>query len=448
MSRPWRTATWVALLTLATLLVAQAVSFAVVWALPSPAAPQMNLQEALQVLAGERPAGPLGLRRWQQPHAPAGIDNAWMSRVAAARLRVPRERVRTVWQRSADPTAVQVQVIKQGHLLDSGPEQRATVEEALLLPGLRWPAFELAVQQPGGGWQVVGADYSALLQWRQQVLLALLAGAVLLAPLAAWLALRLTRPLRLLADASADLSLQSPVALPVAGPREVQVLAVAMNDARDRLREQTHDVTRMLAAVAHDLRTPLTGLRLRADSAPPAQAERMVADIARMTTMIDQVLDYARGELHPAQRQPTDLRALLQECAGHAQARGAAVQIQHADDLTASVDALLLRRALDNLIDNAIRYAGAADLRLQQQGDVVVLEVADRGPGIADADKPRLLQPFQRHEGSRNRGTGGTGLGLTVAQGAARQHGGVLELLARDGGGLVARLCLPLTSRD
>jgi signal transduction histidine kinase len=434
----------VALLTLATLLVAQAVSFAVVWALPSPPAPQMNLRQALQVMAGERDAADLGLRRWRQPQPPAGNDNDWMSSVVAARLGLPRARVRTVWQRSADPAAVQVQVIKQGQLLASGPEQRDTVEEALLLPGLLWPAFELAVQDQDGQWTAVGADYSALLQWRRQVLLALLAGAVLLAPLAAWLALRVTGPLRRLADASADLSLQSTARLPVEGPREVQVMAEAMNAARERLRDQTHDVTRMLAAVAHDLRTPLTGLRLRADSAPPAQAERMVADIARMTSMIDQVLDYARGELHPAQRHPIALHLLLEECVQHAQARGADVRLTHARQVSVAVDVLQLRRALDNLIDNAVRYAGAAELRLEVADAEVMLDVADRGRGIAEADRARLLQPFQRHEGSRNRSTGGIGLGLAVAQGAARQHGGQLHLLPRDGGGLIARICLPL----
>ena len=172
MKRPWRTATWVALLILATLLVAQLVSFAVVWAVPSPAAPQMSLLDAVQVMGG-RAAAPLGLRRWSQANAPAGVDNDWMSAVAAAQLQVPRARVRTVWRRTPDPAVVQVQVIKQGQLLQTGPEQRATVEQALLLPGLRWPAVELAVQQPDGRWSVVGANHSELLQWRRQVLLAL-----------------------------------------------------------------------------------------------------------------------------------------------------------------------------------------------------------------------------------------------------------------------------------
>ncbi|MDV3516315.1 HAMP domain-containing sensor histidine kinase [Stenotrophomonas sp. C1657] len=429
------------MLTLSTLLVAQLVSFAVVWAVPSPAAPQMSLLDAVQVMAG-RAATPLGLRRWSQASAPIGADNDWMSTVAAAQLRVPRERVRTVWQRTPDPAAVQVQVIKQGQLVQTGPEQRATVEQALLLPGLRWPAFELAVQQPGGRWSVVGANHSELLQWRRQVLLALLAGAVLLAPLVAWLALRLTRPLRRLADASADLSLQSNASLPLDGPREVQVLAAAMNAASERLRGQAHDVTRMLAAVAHDLRTPLTGLRLRADSAPPAQAARMVADIERMSAMIEQVLDYARGELEPPLLQPQDMVALLDDCIQSAHARGVDIRAALPDALIWRADALLLRRALDNLIDNAARYAGAVELRVERVGARLHVEVMDRGPGIAMADRQRLLQPFQRSEASRSRDTGGAGLGLAVAANAAQRHGGDLQLLGRDGGGLVARLAL------
>lgn len=441
MKRPWRTATWMALLTLCTLLVAQLVSFVVVWAVPSPAAPQMSLLDAVQVMHG-REAAPLGLRRWSQAEAPTGPDNDWMSTVAAAQLRVPRDRVRTVWQRSADPTRVQVQIIKQGQLLKDGPEQRATVEQALLLPDLRWPAFELAVQQQDGRWSVVGANHSELLQWRRQVLLALLAGAVLLAPPATWLALRLTRPLRRLADASADLSLQSSAPLPVEGPHEVQVLATAMNAARERLRGQAHDVTRMLAAVAHDLRTPLTGLRLRADSAPPAQAARMVADIERMNAMIEQVLDYAHGELEPPVLQPLDIVALLEDCMQSARARGVVITAVVPAELPWRADALLLRRGLDNLIDNASRYAGAVELRVERVGQMVHVEVLDRGPGIAVVDRQRLLQPFQRIETSRSRDTGGAGLGLAVAANAAHRHGGDLHLLDREGGGLVARLSL------
>ncbi|HCT24706.1 MAG TPA: two-component sensor histidine kinase, partial [Stenotrophomonas sp.] len=249
-----------------------------------------------------------------------------------------------------------------------------------------------------------------------------------------------------LAEASANVDLQATTPLPDDGPREVQVLARAISTGRERLHEQAQEMTRMLAAVAHDLRTPLTGLRLRAEFAPPQQAARMVADIERMDAMIEQVLDYARGELQPLQMQPLDLAALLEECVQSALLRGVEISIEGPDTLPWQGDALLLRRAIDNLIDNADRYAGAVQLHADVVGNQAQLDVMDRGPGIAEVDRTRLLQPFQRSESSRSRATGGTGLGLAVAANVARRHGGELLLLPREGGGLIARLLLGKSS--
>ncbi|MCQ9329905.1 sensor histidine kinase, partial [Pelistega suis] len=137
-----------------------------------------------------------------------------------------------------------------------------------------------------------------------------------------------------------------------------------------------------------------------------------VADIERMDAMIEQVLDYARGELQPLQMRSLDLAALLQECLQGALLRGVDISLQCPDTLPWHGDALLLRRAVDNLIDNAERYAGAVELHVAVWGHGVQLDVMDRGPGIAEADRVRLLQPFQRSESSRSRATGGTGLGL------------------------------------
>jgi len=161
--------------------------------------------------------------------------------------------------------------------------------------------------------------------------------------------------------------------------------------------------------------------------------------------MIEQVLDYARGELEPASMQPLDMAALLDECVQSARLRGVDIHSALPGPLPWRGDALLLRRALDNLIDNAARYAGTVELDVHHKGDALWLEVADFGPGIPEQEKVRLLQPFQRHETSRNRSTGGTGLGLSVVQGAVRQHGGQLDLLDRPGGGLIVRMQLPLT---
>jgi len=439
-TRRWSTARWIAMLAVSSLLLATSVSMAVVGWLPRPAAPQMRLDQAMQVLRGERPADSVGLRVDVRARAPEGTGHAHLLYVAAEGLQRHAQHVRLVWPGNSKPP--DIHVIAAGAEQGSGGDTAALDAAQQVLASLPWPPFELAVQQADGRWRVVSSAYSDLAAWRRQVLLALLGGMVLLAPLAAWAAARLGRPLRRLADASAHLDLHAPTPLPDDGPREVQMLAVALDAGRTRLREQAQQMTRMLAAVAHDLRTPLTGLRLRAEFAPPAQAARMVADIERMNAMIEQVLDYARGELQPPQLQTIDLVPLLQDCAQAARLRGIEVAAELPVTLPWLADALLLRRALDNLIDNAGRYAGAVELRAAQLDALLQVDIMDRGPGIPAEDRERLLQPFQRSETSRSRTTGGTGLGLAVAANAARSHGGQLQLLQREGGGLIARLQL------
>ncbi|MDZ5791147.1 HAMP domain-containing sensor histidine kinase [Stenotrophomonas maltophilia] len=428
------------MLALASLLLATLVSVAVVGWMPRPAPPPMRLDQTVQVLRGERAAAPLGLHLATQDAPPQGSASDWLTQLAALQLGLPAKEVRLVW--SGQGKAPDVQVIEGGAVLDGTARVAVLKAQAALLTAMQWPPFELGVRQADGRWQVVGSDHSDLAAWRRQVILALLGGAVLLAPLAAWASIRLGRPLRRLADASARVDLQADTPLPDDGPREVQMLAAAIGTGRERLRAQAQDMTHMLAAVAHDLRTPLTGLRLRAEFAPTPQAARMVADIERMDTMIEQVLDYARGELQPLQMRPLDLAALLEECVQAALLRGVEISIQGPDSLPWHGDALLLRRAFDNLIDNADRYAGAVELRLAVVERGVQLEVMDRGPGIAEGDRVRLLQPFQRSERSRSRTTGGAGLGLAVAANVARRHAGELQLLHREGGGLIACLLL------
>lgn len=440
MNSRWPTARWITMLALASLLLATLVSVAVVGWMPRPAPPPMRLDQAVQVLRGEQAAAPLGLHLATQDAPPKGGASDWLTQLAALQMGLPAKEVRLVW--SGQGKAPDVQVIEGGEVLDGTARVGVLKTQAALLTAMQWPPFELGVRQADGRWRVVGSDHSDLAAWRRQVILALLGGAVLLAPLAAWASIRLGRPLRRLADASARVDLQADTPLPDDGPREVQMLAAAIGTGRERLRAQAQDMTHMLAAVAHDLRTPLTGLRLRAEFAPTPQAARMVADIERMDTMIEQVLDYARGELQPLQMRPLDLAALLEECVQAALLRGVEISIQGPDSLPWHGDALLLRRAFDNLIDNADRYAGAVELRLAVVERGVQLEVMDRGPGIAEGDRVRLLQPFQRSERSRSRTTGGAGLGLAVAANVARRHAGELQLLHREGGGLIACLLL------
>ncbi|HEL3784928.1 TPA: HAMP domain-containing histidine kinase [Stenotrophomonas maltophilia] len=432
------------MLALASLLLATLVSVAVVGWMPRPAPPPMRLDQAMQVLRGEQAPAPLGLHMAMQDVPPQGSASDWLTQLAALQMGLPVKDVRLVW--SGQGKAPDVQVIEGGTVLDATARAGVLETQAAALTAMQWPPFELGVRRAGGGWQVVGSDHSDLAAWRRQVVIALLGGAVLLAPLAAWASVRLGRPLRRLAQASARVDLQADTPLPDDGPREVQMLASAISTGRDRLRVQAQDMTHMLAAVAHDLRTPLTGLRLRAEFAPAPQAARMVADIERMNTMIEQVLDYARGELQPLQMHSLDLAALLEECVQAALLRGVEISLQGPDSLPWHGDALLLRRAVENLIDNAHRYAGTVELRVAVVAPVVQLDVMDRGPGIVEADRDRLLQPFQRSESSRSRATGGAGLGLAVAANVARRHAGELQLLHREGGGLIARLLLASTS--
>ncbi|CCH14318.1 MULTISPECIES: sensor histidine kinase [Stenotrophomonas] len=428
------------MLALASLLLATLASVAVVGWMPRPAPPPMRLDHAMQVLRGEQAPASLGLRRATQDAPPQGSASDWLAQLAAAQMGMPAEDVRLAW--TGQGRAPDVQVIEGGAVLDASGRAGVLKSQAALLTAMQWPPFELGMRQADGRWRVVGSDHSDLAAWRRQVMLALLGGAILLAPLAAWASIRLGRPLRRLAEASARVDLQAESPLPDDGPREVQMLAAAISTGRERLRVQAQDMTHMLAAVAHDLRTPLTGLRLRAEFAPAPQAARMVADIERMDAMIEQVLDYARGELQPLQMRSLDLAALLQECLQGALLRGVDISLQCPDTLPWHGDALLLRRAVDNLIDNAERYAGAVELHVAVWGHGVQLDVMDRGPGIAEADRVRLLQPFQRSESSRSRATGGTGLGLAMAANVARRHAGELQLLHREGGGLIARLLL------
>lgn len=434
MRRVHSTGSLVVALGLASLLLSQAVCFAVIWWLPRPLPPLMDFGEAIRVLQGEAPGSRYGLLAWTQFNPPEGNNDVAMARLVAAQMQVPPEDVRVIWVRpeTAPVTGLDVAGTRQ-------------VRETLLQSGLRWPAFVLARRERGDWWRVATVVHDDT--WRRQILMALGAGLVLLAPMVAWAALRVSRPIRRLADAGAELELREGPPLPEIGPREVRTLARAMNSAHARLKSQAEGTARMLAAVAHDLRTPLTSLRLRAETAPPADAARMVEDIERMSHMVDQVLDFARGEFVPARLVPLDLRSLLADCALQARERGLEVDDQLKELPEFSGDATLLRRAVDNLLENAVRYAGSAELSAHGNEYSITIEVADRGPGIAGEDKQRLLKPFERHEASRNRATGGAGLGLAVALAATRAHGGTLVLIDRPGGGLLARIRLPLEPR-
>nr|WP_246312524.1 ATP-binding protein [Aquabacterium terrae] len=260
-----------------------------------------------------------------------------------------------------------------------------------------------------------------------------------------------TRPLATLAAAATRLG-EDPAAppLPESGPSELREAAIAFNTMQRRLAEQTTERiaerVQILAAVSHDLQTPITRMRLRCEQlADEGLRDKLQADLAEMQQLVEAGLAYARSA-HAATEaeQPVDIAALLDALACERADAGQALDWQPVAPLVLPTRPRALKRIVDNLVDNALKFAGAAELALETSPTAVVIAVRDRGPGIADAQLAAVMQPFVRLEGSRNRASGGSGLGLAIAQRLAEALGAELSLRNRPGGGgLEARLVLP-----
>ena len=341
--------------------------------------------------------------------------------------------------------------LRMRHLAPGGPESgafvidRETHQFTVRADRLTFAPFSASVRQPDGRWATVEPPRGLLSPWQQRILLALGISMLLLAPLVWWMARRLTRPIRVFADAAERLG-ADPEAEPLtaSGPSEVRTAIHAFNDMQASLRDHMRKRTQTVAAIAHDLRTPLTRLRFRAEQAPEAVRDRMAADIEEMDALIAQAMAYVRGEATPERREAFDLDALAADCAGGFAETGGPVTFDGGGELSVEADPAGLRRALGNLIANAVKYGGAARVKAFARDGRAVVTVEDDGPGLPDDELEAVFEPFHRAERSRSRETGGAGLGLTVARQAARAHGGDVTLSNRSDGGLVARLELPL----
>lgn len=260
-----------------------------------------------------------------------------------------------------------------------------------------------------------------------------------------WVVLaRLLGPLRRLAGAAEALGRGEAQALPVTGPSEMRALTAAFNTMQERLQRLVRDRTQMLAALGHDLRSPLTALRLRVEMLDDDEDRaRMTASLDEMQDMVEQTLTWARGVWSAEELADLDLAALIGDLAEEARMAGCAVTWAGAPPLMLRARPTALRRSLRNLIDNACRYGGGAEVVLDADPATARVRVMDRGPGIPEAQLAAVFDPFVRLEASRSRETGGTGLGLAIAHGVAQAHGGAVGLQNRQGGGLVATLTLP-----
>lgn len=258
----------------------------------------------------------------------------------------------------------------------------------------------------------------------------------------------LTQPLSRFADAAKHFY-RSPEIVPVAesGPREVRALASAFNDMQRRIGRLIDDRTQALAAVSHDLKTPITRLRFRVDEiADPGARAAAEADLDDMERMLDQTLAYLRGDRADEEIKFVDLVAILETVTGDLVDAGRPVELEGAPSAVLPGRRLALKRAFANLVDNALKYGVSATVRVVDAADEVEVRIDDRGPGIPEADMERALAPFVRLEPSRNQETGGFGLGLTIAQAIIAGHGGRLTLANRPEGGLQVLVRLPKTA--
>lgn len=254
-----------------------------------------------------------------------------------------------------------------------------------------------------------------------------------------------TRPLNALADAAEELGKNiNRAPLSETGPAEVERAAKAFNTMQARLTGYVRDRTRILAAMSHDLKTPITRLRLRAELIDDEiMRAKIVKDLEEMEAMVSGTLDFMRGMENGEPPQPVDMDALAHSLQADLQETGGEITIEGAALGPYKGRPQALRRCLGNLIENAVKYGIRARLVIDDGAQRLVIRVQDDGPGIPESELERVFEPFHRLEASRNRETGGTGLGLSIARSIAQIHGGTVQLANRPAGGLEATLTLP-----
>jgi signal transduction histidine kinase len=313
-------------------------------------------------------------------------------------------------------------------------------------PHMIGPALRVSVRLTDGSWLNVLAPFEPNdSMWRPRFVLPLVLALILVTGVALLAVRKATLPFARFAIAAERLGVDV-TAPPMAetGPREVRRAAQAFNVMQGRVARFVQDRTQMLAAISHDLKTPITRLRLRAEFIEDdEQRDKMLADLDEMEAMIASTLAFARDDATSEPRLRLDLAAMVQGMVEDMEDLGADCAYSGPQTLVIQARPAALKRALSNLLDNALKYGRTARLSVSELGGEVLLVVDDDGPGIPEADFERVFAPFVRLEASRSRDTGGSGLGLAVARAAIRAHGGDIILANRPEGGLRVTVSLP-----
>ena len=281
-------------------------------------------------------------------------------------------------------------------------------------------------------------------------MLTFLFSALVIAAVAVLAARRIARPMRSLAAATSRFGLGEMVDdLPEEGPAETRETVRAFNLMRGRLDRYVRERTTMLAAVSHDLRTPITSLRLHAEFVENQETRtKIFAALDEMQRMIEDTLAFIREDMQREETRKVDLDALVDSVAADLSELGHDIAVIESGRILVACRPVALRRALRNLMENAAAYGARAVVRTERDEAEIRVVIEDEGPGIPEADLKRVFDPFVRLETSRSRDTGGSGLGLAIARSIVRGHGGGVELANRDKGGLRATIVLPTAGRS
>lgn len=322
-------------------------------------------------------------------------------------------------------------------------------ESGFLQPG-RSPFVEgdflAALRQADGRWVLVSPRAEGFPNaWQRRVALWFLLSLLAVAPFAWAFARRIVVPLDEFAEAAEVLGRDpSAAVMPLTGPAEIGRAAHAFNQMQSRLRSFVDDRTAMIGAISHDLRTPLTRLRFLIEDAPDDQQDALRDEVAEMEDMITSVIEFMRDASTPNARERRDLAELVDDLVENAAMIGGDVHAERIERALVDIDAMGVRRILDNLLTNAIKYGGGqirVDLRIDAGN--AITDVVDNGPGLPDSELERVFEPFYRSSNARNSTREGSGLGLAVCRSIARAHGGDVALL-RSQEGFIARVTLPL----
>ncbi|WP_298670658.1 ATP-binding protein [uncultured Sphingomonas sp.] len=373
-------------------------------------------------------------------------EQPWAERPAMAG-RLSTDRYDVHWSGSTErsqPSAPALEAMR-AKVVDWEPALAGTSLSLRLVAAGREPWLIGDLRLPDNTWMHFRAAAPASLGDRalNRIMLALLPAAVLLL-FGALMFRRTLRPMETLARAAERIGRGGGVTLPVSGPAEVRRLIRAFNTMQIRIRQLIADRTQALAAVSHDLRTLLARMQLRTDAiADPTLRHAFEADVAEMEAMVQSLLAYLGGEHDPEAAARIDVAVLAATVVDSAVDRGADAIYEGDDHLSAQVRPGGLKRAIDNLVENALHYAGQARVSVTAEGDDLVIRVEDDGPGIPDGRLEDVVRPFIRLDPSRGRNTTGLGLGLAIVARAAEMEGGALRLVNRPEGGLRAELRLP-----